>query len=108
MSRVFADTDYVYLHPNNLTKCQSTKLIFQTLSKTKWSRLIFKHCNKSNGDFEVFNNSQCVAVLLQPAVVDPVFPREVLLAMIALSVVQSSAQTHIHNAVLFIDTSRNA
>ena len=31
-----------------------------------------------------------------------------LLAMIALSTVQSSAQTFIHNAVLFIDTSNNA
>ena len=31
-----------------------------------------------------------------------------LLAMIALSVVQSSAQTFIYNAILFIDTSDNA
>ena len=31
-----------------------------------------------------------------------------LLAMFALSVVQSSAQTFIYNAILFIDTSDNA
>ena len=30
-----------------------------------------------------------------------------LLAMIALSAVQSSAQTFIHNGILFIDTSNN-
>ena len=31
-----------------------------------------------------------------------------LLAMIAISVVQSSGQTFIHNAILFIDISNNA
>ena len=31
-----------------------------------------------------------------------------LLAMIALSAVQSSVQTFIHNVILFIDTSNNA
>ena len=34
--------------------------------------------------------------------------RQRLLAFIALSAAQSSAQTHIHNAIVVIDTSNNA